>query len=68
MSEFKVMFINKNGESAVELMKGIPNVGHTVPIFTFSRVVSKVVWCPELILKELEGKGVDVLITLETKY
>ena len=62
----KVMFVNKFGNNEVRDMSHIPRNGDLVPIFyqPYPRV-TKVAWFPEKILPELEGREIDVLITLE---
>lgn len=62
----KVMFINRCGKNEIKDMDYIPRVGELIPLFyqPYPRV-TQVAWFPEKILPELEGKHVDVLITVE---
>lgn len=62
----KVMFINRYGKNEIKDMDYIPRVDELIPLFyqPYPRV-TQVAWFPEKILPELEGKHVDVLITVE---
>jgi len=61
----RVMFISGSGVGEVKDMEFIPSVGDIIPIFyqPYPRV-TQVAWFPEKILPDLDGKCIDVLITV----
>lgn len=61
----KLLFIADDGNNQIIEMDHIPRLGDLVPLFNLKLKVTDVLWFPELLFTEYEGKGLDVIITLD---
>jgi len=62
----KLLIMNQFKQQEIVELPGIPRVGDTIPLFfTPAPKVQIVCWMPEELLPELNGSGIEAVITVE---